>query len=104
MRFGVALDLWMKEPASPAQPAKPEPVKPARDSKPVKKLPANVPVAMDETERITVAHAAIGLATTLDALRIIWNEHSDVLDIEHNGTTIRNYIGQRKDEIEQAGV
>jgi hypothetical protein len=104
MRFGVALDLWMKEPASPAQPAKPEPMKPARDSKPVKKLPANVPVALDETERITVAHASIALATSLDSLRTIWNEHSDVLDIEHNGTTIRGYIGQRKEEIEQAGA
>ena len=98
MRFGVALDLWMKEPASP-----PAPTKPAKDLKPVKKLPANVPASLDDGERIAVAYAAIALATTVESLRTIWSEHADILDIQNNDTTIRAYINQRKDEIEQAG-
>lgn len=70
------------------------------ESKPVKKLPANVPAALEVDERLVVAYASIGLADSLDALRTIWAENSDILDIEFNDTTVRNYINQRKAEIE----
>jgi hypothetical protein len=101
MRFGVALDLWMKEPATIAQPAQ---EKPARDSKPAKKLPANVPAALaDETERISIAYLAIGVAVDTDALKKIWADHNELLDVEYNDTTIRKYILSRKAELETAG-
>ena len=117
MRFGVALDLWAKEIPSTDKPAPKQTMKPtvppkevrrvvptADEMKPAKKLPANVPASLDDTDRVMVAYASIGLATSLEALRTIWQEHNDVLDVEYNGTTIRAYIGQRKAEIEQAGA
>ena len=95
MRFGVALDLWARElPSSKVETKSSD--KPAR---PVKKLPANVPASQDPTDAIAEAYVKIGLATTADELKQIWSDNNDVLDVEHNGTTIRKYVMQRKDEV-----
>jgi hypothetical protein len=94
MRFGVALDLWARElPSTKTESAPVE--KPAR---PAKKLPANVPAASSE-DVIAEAYVQIGLAADADSLKAIWAANSEVLDVEYNGTTIRAYIMQRKDEV-----
>lgn len=65
-----------------------------------KKLPSNVPAAHDATDKIAEAYVRIGLASSADELKVIWADNADVLDVEHNGTTIRKYIMQRKDEVQ----
>jgi len=92
MRFGVALDLWAHEvqgslPA--AQKAKAPMPKAAPKEKPV----------ADQSDQIAEAYVKIGLADNADTLKQIWKDCTEFLDVEYNGTTVRAYIMQRKEEV-----
>jgi hypothetical protein len=91
MRFGVALDLWMKSPAAKS----PAPTKTAAPAKTAAKPKAKV----DPDERVATAFELVAIAGDKDALRAIWTEYTDVIDFEFNGTTLRGYIMQRQGEL-----
>jgi hypothetical protein len=45
------------------------------------------------------AYIEVGIAENSEKLKKIWADNSDILDVEYNGTTLRAYIMQRKDEV-----
>jgi len=94
MRFGVALDLWAHE-VQGSLPAAPKAKAPLPKSAPKEKP---MPVA-DRSDEIAEAYVKIGLADNADTLKQIWKDCSDFLDVEYNGTTVRAYIMQRKEEV-----
>jgi len=98
MRFGVALDLWMKEPASPPATTK-SGTKKATEAKPVTKVKES---PADPTEQLDRAYLLVSEAGNADTLKALWQHYSEHLDTEFNGTTLRNYILQRKAEMDDA--
>jgi len=55
--------------------------------------------ADEATAVLMVAYELVAGATTPDELKAIWGANSDLLDLDHNDTTLRAYIMQRKDEV-----
>lgn len=92
MRFGVALDLWAREVPGVKAP-EPKTIKPAPA-----KAPSKAPV-VDVDAQVAEAFVLIGVADNAQTLKTIWADNASVLDVELNGTTIRKYILQRKDEV-----
>ena len=48
---------------------------------------------------VAEAYVAIGLATDPDTLKGIWRASAEFLDYEYSGTTLRQYILARKEEM-----
>jgi hypothetical protein len=101
MRFGVALDLWAHE----VQGSLPAKVKPSSATDILKQpLPKSAPKekpmpVLDQSDQIAEAYVKIGLADNADTLKQIWKDCTNFLDVEYNGTTVRAYIMQRKEEV-----
>jgi len=90
LRFGIALDLWAREtPTAEAPKAK----------APMPKAAPKEKSTVDPTEQIAEAFVKIGLADNADTLKQIWKDCSEFLDVEYNGTTVRAYVLQRKEEV-----
>jgi hypothetical protein len=100
MRFGVALDLWAREtPSTSTAPQQSAPVK----TKPLPKQPkTEQPKTLDNDARLEAVYALLPIVGDVDSLRTLWSENSDLLDVEYNGTTLRAYATQRKDELANA--
>ena len=90
MRFGVALDLWAHEVQGSL---------PAKAKAPLPKAAPKEKSTVDPAEQIAEAYVKIGLADNADTLKQIWKDCSDFLDVEYNGTTVRAYVMQRKEEV-----
>jgi hypothetical protein len=101
MRFGVALDLWAKEQPVPVKSVQ-ESVQVSPKTKPLPKPKTNQPKALDNDARLEAVYALLPIVGDVESLRTLWSENSDLLDVEYNGTTLRAYATQRKDELANA--
>lgn len=99
MRFGVALDLWARELPSTEPATKPAPVKQTEKVKPAPATKVEKLKPVDDDARLESAYALVAIAGDADALRELWKANTDLLDVEYNGTTLRQYATQRKDEL-----
>jgi len=97
MRFGVALDLWMKEPAS-IPVSVPAPSK-ATAKTPAKKLSANVPASLTVEDPLAEIFGLVASAQTVDELRVIWQANVEHLESTLKGVSLRNFLTSRKDEV-----
>ena len=100
MRFGVALDLWAREvpSAAPKVETKPAPkAKPKAETKSDQN--SDQTTVTDSNEQLAQAYIDVSGASDKDALRKIWSDNADLIDVEYNGTTLRAYIMSRQEEL-----
>jgi len=97
MRFGAALDLWHKgdlfDLADSRGDKKPEP-----ESKP-RKLEAVRTFTPEQLARLEGILKIISETNEVEKLRKIWTDETDFLDVKINGTTIKDALNKRVQEL-----
>ena len=99
MRFGAALDLWHKGDLFDLTDARGDNRNEQFKKEPRKPLEVVRTFTPEQLERLEGILKLIGETNDVDNLRIIWNKEKDFLDIKVAGTTLKDALNKRVQEL-----